>query len=310
VSVEFAALHFLMKDWVNARAGLLLVPMGFINEIHEPPFFYGVNRPDVERRLIPSTWRENGMGLFGTVAEQVDYKLYVVNGFNAEGFDASGVRGGRQNGNRALSEHMAFVGRLDWTPVPELMFGGSVYVGNSGQDQTVSVTNGGTFVGNVDIPDALTTIWELHAQFDKGGLHTRALFTMTHIDDAGDLSQALGPVPAALGLPGGTGALAAGEAISHRMYGLYAEVGYEVLQWIMPESEMTLEPFLRYEHIDSQNNVPSGFSRDRSQIVDSYTTGLHFKPIPNVVLKLDYRNRSARSGDIGDEVNAGIGLVF
>jgi len=310
VSVEFAALDFLWKDWANARAGLLLLPMGFLNEMHEPPFYYGVNRPDVERRIIPTTWRENGVGLFGTLAEQLDYKLYLVNGFDAQGFEPSGLREGRQDGSKALAEHMAFVGRLDWTPVPELLVGGSVYVGSSGQDQSVSVTNGGSFVGEVNIPDALTTIWELHGQFDRGGLHTRALFSMAHVDDAADLSRALGPLPPALGLPGGTGSLSAGEAIASRMLGVYAEVGYEVLQWIIPETDMSLEPFFRYEYVDTQNDVPTGFVRDRSQIVSSYTAGLHFKPIPNVVVKLDYRNRSARSGEIGDEVNAGIGLVF
>jgi opacity protein-like surface antigen len=56
--------------------------------------------------------------------------------------------------------------------------------------------------------------------------------------------------------------------------------------------------------------MPSGFERDRSQVVNTYTAGLHFKPIPNVVVKLDYRNRSARAGALGDEVNAGIGVVF
>jgi hypothetical protein len=310
VSVEFAALDYLYKDWANARAGLLLMPMGFVNEMHEPPFYYGVHRPEVERRIIPSTWRENGVGLFGTIAEQLDYKLYLVNGFDATGFEPSGVREGRQDGSEALAEHLAFVGRLDWTPVPDLLVGGSVYVGSSGQDQSISVSDGGTFLGEVHVPDALTTIWELHGQFERGGLHTRALFSMIHIDDAADLSRALGPVPPAFGQPGGIGQLAPGEAIASRMLGLYAEVGYEVLQWIIPETNMSLEPFFRYEYLDTQNDVPTGFVRDRSQIESVYTAGLHFKPIPNVVVKLDYRNRSARSGQIGDEVNAGIGLVF
>jgi hypothetical protein len=185
-----------------------------------------------------------------------------------------------------------------------------VYVGSSGQDQSISVSDGGTFLGEVHVPDALTTIWELHGQFERGGLHTRALFSMIHIDDAADLSRALGPVPPAFGQPGGIGQLAPGEAIASRMLGLYAEVGYEVLQWIIPETNMSLEPFFRYEYLDTQNDVPTGFVRDRSQIESVYTAGLHFKPIPNVVVKLDYRNRSARSGQIGDEVNAGIGLVF
>ena len=96
VSVEFATLDYFAFPWANARAGLLLIPMGFINQIHEPASFLGVHRPDVERRLIPTTWRENGMGLFGQIGEQIRYELYVTNGLNAEGFDASGIRDTRQ----------------------------------------------------------------------------------------------------------------------------------------------------------------------------------------------------------------------
>jgi hypothetical protein len=310
VSVEFAALDFLISPWLNARAGMMLVPMGFLNEIHEPPFFYGNHRPDAETRILPTTWRENGAGLFGQLGEQVDYKLYVMNGFNAEGFGPEGLRDGRQKGNRALAEHMAVIGRLDWSPLPELLVGGSVYLGNSGQDQDIAVASGGTPLGEVSIPSAFTTIWEVHGQLQKAGLFARALFTMAHIDDAADLSRALGPVPVAPGLPGGIGALPAGDAVADAMLGMYAEIGYEILQWILPETEMTLEPFFRYEFVDTQHDVPDGFSRDRAEIVSTYTGGLHFKPIPNVVIKLDYRNRSAREGDLGDEVNAGVGVVF
>ena len=303
-SVEFAALDFLWKPELNARAGILLAPLGFLNEMHEPPFYYGTHRPDAETRIIPTTWRENGAGIFGQIAEQLDYKLYVMNGFNARGFDERGLRGGRQKGNRALAEHLGFAGRLDWTPAPELLLGGSVYVGSSGQDQDIEATFE-DLEYEVELPDAQTTIWEVHGQFKKAGLHSRALFTMAHVQDAAALSRALAPTKF-----GGTGDLKEGQAVARRMLGLYVEVGYEVLQWLLPESQATLEPFFRYEYVDTQNDVPSGFERDRSQIVNTYTAGLHYKPIPNVVVKLDYRNRSAAAGALGDEVNAGIGVVF
>jgi hypothetical protein len=300
VSVEFAALDFLAAPELNGRIGLVLVPMGFLNEVHEPPFFFGTHRPDVERRIIPTTWRENGIGLFGRIADQLDYKLFVVNGFNARGFDADGLRGGRQKGNRALAEHLAFVGRLDWNLFPELALGGSVYVGNSGQDQDVGVPS-----GEVAIPDTLTTIWETHAQLRSHGFHLRGLFGMAHLSDAGDLSRALQPVA-----NGGIGELTAGEAVASEMLGGYAEVAYEVLRWLFPDTEMTLEPFFRFEYVDTQRRMPSGFASDHRQLVRSFTTGLHYQPIRNVVLKLDYRNRRPARGALGDEVNVGFGLVF
>ena len=130
MSVEFMALDFFWKKEANFRTGLVLVPMGFINEVHEPPFFLGVRRPETERRILPATWREMGVGVFGQLGEEVEYRAYVVNGFNAAGFSASGIRGGRQNGNRALAEDFALVGRVDWTPWHGVLLGASAYVGN------------------------------------------------------------------------------------------------------------------------------------------------------------------------------------
>jgi hypothetical protein len=305
VSVEFAYLDFLLRDWANIRAGLVLAPMGFINEIHEPVSYFGVHRPEIERQIIPSTWRENGVGIHGTIYEQVDYQAFVINGFNAEGFDSGGLRGGRQKGNRALAEHLAFVGRLDWTPINQVLVGASVYHGNSGQNQDVGVS--GTFGSyTVEIPDTPTTIWEVHAQYEDHGLHLRSLFTMAEIGDSGDLTRALGPV----GLGGGTGELSAGEAIGGQMLGVYGEVAYDLMPLLFPGSEKTLEPFFRYSYYDTQRDVPSGFSSDKSKEIEIYTVGLSFQPIPRVVIKADYRNRVAKSGGLPDEFNLGVGFVF
>jgi hypothetical protein len=306
VSVEFAYLDFLLRDWANIRAGLVLVPMGFINEIHEPVSYFGVHRPEIERQIIPSTWRENGVGILGTLFEQVDYQAFVINGFNAEGFDSGGLRGGRQKGNRALAEHLAFVARLDWTPMEQLLVGGSVYHGNSGQNQDVGVS--GTLAPySVAIPDTPTTIWEVHAQYEDHGLHLRSLFTMAEIGDSSDLTAALGPVG---GTSGGTGELAASEAVAGQMLGVYGEIAYDLMPLLFPDSEKTLEPFFRYSYYDTQRDVPSGFSSDKSKEIEIYTLGVSFQPIPRVVIKADYRNRSAKSGELPDEFNLGVGFVF
>jgi len=292
VSLEFAYLDFLLSDWANIRAGLVLVPMGFINEIHEPVSYFGVHRPEIEQQIIPSTWRENGVGILGSLYEQVDYQAFVINGFNAEGFDSGGLRGGRQKGNRALAEHLAFVGRLDWAPIQQFLIGGSVYHGNSGQNQDA-------------IPDTPTTIWEVHAQYEDYGLHLRSLFTMAEIGDSGDLSAALAPTNL-----GGTGKLSAGEAVAGQMLGVYGEIAYDLMPLLFPGSERTLEPFFRYSYYDTQRDVPSGFSSDKSKEIEIYTLGFSFQPIPQVVIKADYRNRVAKSGGLPDEFNLGIGFVF
>jgi hypothetical protein len=295
VSVEFAALDFLWRPELNFRTGLVLLPVGFLNLMHEPPFYFGVNRPDVERVLIPSTWRENGAGVFGRFGESVEYTAYVVNGMNARGFSASGIRDGRQNGNRALAEDLAFVGRLDWTPLSGLLLGASVYAGKSGQDQTVSLTAG----GSTELPATPTILWETHADYEWRGLHLRGLFTMTHVGDAGSLTRDL-----SASTSGFTG------AIAEELLGTYGEVAYDVLPWIFPGTERYLAPFYRFEWYDTQWEMPSGFAADPGKEITVQTVGLHFEPIPNVVLKADYRNRSAQRGKIADEVNLGFGLAF
>jgi hypothetical protein len=108
VSVEFAYLDYRATNLLGVRGGLVLIPMGFINELHEPPTFLGTERPETEQRIIPTTWRENGVGVFGEAGGFV-YRGYLVNGLDAvgggsskaAGFSAAGLRGGRQKGSKA-----------------------------------------------------------------------------------------------------------------------------------------------------------------------------------------------------------------
>lgn len=290
VAVEFLTVDFLVEDWFNVRTGLLLVPMGFLNEYHEPPFYFGAERPEVERRIIPSTWRENGGGIFGTfdlgAGGAISYRMYGVNGFDASGFSDNGLRGGRQKGSEALAEHFAFVGRVDYeTPLPGFTFGGSVYAGNSGQNQRVS---------GEDLPDTPVHIYELHAQYRGYGVSARGLWVQAFVDDAGELSRDLGK--------------GVFDSVAKEMQGGYVEVGYNVLLYC--ETEMSLEPFFRYEYLDTQHEVANGFQRDESRDRDIYVMGLSFKPIPQVVLKLDYRNFDAKKRTQSDEIQASVGFVF
>ena len=101
------------SESLNFRAGLLLVPMGLINEMHEPTTFLAGSRPVTEQRILPSTWRENGIGLHGSVGK-LEYSAYTITSLNGEKFSSKGVRSGRQKGNKAAADDMAFVGRLDW----------------------------------------------------------------------------------------------------------------------------------------------------------------------------------------------------
>jgi hypothetical protein len=296
VSAEFITLDYLWKEEVNLRGGLLLIPMGFVNEIHEPNFFFGAERPEIERLILPSTWRENGVGIFGRVADRVEYRVYVVNGFKASGFSSGGLRGGRQKGSKALANDFAIVARVDVDAAPGLLFGGSVYTGQAGQEEEVGA-DGATGALAMDLPDSQTTIYELHGQYKGHGASFRALWTEAFIDEAGRLSRVLGKNPT--------------ESIAQHMRGWYVEVAYDVLPLVFEDTRMSLEPYFRFEQYDTQRDVADlGFARDKSKDIDLYVAGLQFKPIPEVVFKLDYRRFELGRGGRADEVQALLGYVF
>jgi hypothetical protein len=98
--------------------------------------------------------------------------------------------------------------------------------------------------------------------------------------------------------------------VASGLLGGYGEVAYDVLPLLLPGTERFLAPFYRFEWYDTQWNMPSGFSADESKEIRVHTVGLQFEPIPNVVLKVDYRSRSADEGQIPDEVNLGFGFAF
>ena len=182
VEVEFAYLDYLFSRPLRARAGLVLVPMGLVNELHEPPTFLGALRPDIEQRLIPSTWRELGAGLYGS-AGPFSYRLYAVNGLNSEGYSAEGIREGSQEGSEATAENWAVTGRLDWAPVSGAFLGAAFFSGDSDQGRTTP--SGEPFSGR-------TTLFDVHADWKWRGLWLRGLYVRTTVADADAINEANG----------------------------------------------------------------------------------------------------------------------
>jgi hypothetical protein len=191
--------------------------------------------------------------------------------------------------------------------VPGLLLGGSVYVGQSGQDQD--------YTSSIDdvtrnLPDALTTIYELHGQYRGHGLSLRVLWTEAYVDQAGRLSRVLDKGFTNDG-NGNRVLTNTGDSIAQQMRGWYAEAAYDVMPFILPDSRMTLEPYFRYEYYDTQREVSNlGYTRDKNKKIDLYTVGLQFEPIPQVVFKVDYRHFDPAEGHKADEVQALVGYVF
>ena len=296
VSVEFASLDFFFDQKANARAGLVLMPMGFINRIHEPLFYFGNHRPEVEQRIIPTTWREMGVGLFGAITPNLTYTAYVVNGLNAEGFTSDGIREGRGGGSNAKAENFGYVARMDYDPaaLPGVTVGGSAYVGNSGQNQT--------FAGQK--VDVFTQLYEAHVQWKYRGLEFRTLGSWGHINNADILSANSMDKAIETGHPEDA------QTIGSENYGFYTELGYDVLPLLWQDTTQYLAPFFRYEKLNTIAKAPAGFANDPTKDWQIYQVGLQYKPIPNVVIKADYRNYVAKQGPLPDDFNLGFGFIF
>ena len=115
LELEQAYLDFLLSRRFNVRAGMMLVPVGIINERHEPPVYYGVERPFVDTVIVPTTWFEVGAGVHGEVGRGWRYRAYVMSPLNAREFTAEeGLRGGRQKGSDTNIGRPAVTGRLEY----------------------------------------------------------------------------------------------------------------------------------------------------------------------------------------------------
>lgn len=149
------------------------------------------------------------------------------------------------------------------------MIGGSAYLGDSGQNQEIAGER----------PDVFTQIYEGHGQLRWQGLELRALGVVSDIDDADLLSRRfsededLSP-----------------QTIAEQMVGYYFEGAYDVLPLVWLETTHYLAPWIRYSEIDTQDEVPAGFPADPNRDRQIIEVGLSYKPIPQVVFKLDYRN--------------------
>jgi hypothetical protein len=293
VTVEFAYLDFLVRPEVNVRAGLLLVPMGFINERHEPPTYFTTRRPLVETRILPTTWSEDGVGVFGDIGSKVSYRAYVTSGLaaasgtssGAEGFTAEGIRDGRSKGGQASAEKLAFTGRIDGEPLPGLTLGASFFTVDAGQSLDFA---GGTL-------SARTTIWDAHAEYRWRGLQARALYAATSIDDVPDINLAQGFTGAA--------------SVGSKQSGWYAEAGYDVLSHVA-SARHELSPFVQYEQLNTQDEVPTGFAADPANDIDELTLGLRWKPIDNIAVKVDWTKQETGARTGRDEINVSLGFMF
>lgn len=286
VALEQAYLDYRFSPAATLRAGLILPPIGIINEVHEPPTFNGVSRPSFDDVVIPTTWRDIGIGMVGTLpgSSGLSYRAYLVNGLVASGFSADeGIRGGRQEGKNASFANPSLTGRLEWAR-PGLKLGGSFWYGGSANQDPALGT--GTF-------DNTVALIEADGRYDVGPFMFRGVVANISIADAERINAAYN------------------SQIGGRIAGAYVEGAYNVLSALAPASAQRLNAFVRYEHYDTQGDVPSGVTDDGSLARRITTFGLSYKPLYSVVFKGDYQLLRNKAGiGQGELLSLGVGYQF
>jgi hypothetical protein len=285
--IEQAWVNYKFSDAVNVKGGLFLIPLGILNETHEPPTYYGVERNEVETRIIPTTWRELGVGMHGLVAGGLRYDVGITTGFDSGKLDdpSVGVRSAHQEGQLANAHDLSVYGALNYRS-RGLLVGGGVFAGNTGQNGASNPLLKGV--------DARLTMWDVHAQYKVGGLELQAVYADGKLGDADQLNAAI--------LANSAQPFAA----PNRMKGAYVQAAYHVYK----RDKLDFAPFVRLEGIDirQQEDPANGLFQDPANHERITTAGFNFWVHPQVVLKADVQRY--RTDPTKDRFDLGVGYMF
>lgn len=294
--IEQAIVDWTVLDkYLGLRAGLLLMPVGLTNEVHEPPVFNGVVRPRLETVVIPSTWRELGVGFFGNPVEPLRYQVYAVTGLDPLAMDAGGLSAARGNGMQAKAKAWAAVARVEYEPVMGLVLGASGYASDAGRNGSFYLRDHTPV--NVSLPIFGYTI---DARFRRAGFELKSIFTEWHIPEAGTLMHTFDEA--------GKPLFDAKKPVPTIMRGAYVEGGYDVLHPFRLSHQLV--PFARLEAYSTQAAVPDGFTANPTYSIREYTFGASYRPIREVVVKGDYQLRNRKAGPDETQVNFGVGFMY
>lgn len=300
VYVEQAFLNYRISSWLNLRGGLMLVPVGIINEYHEPTTFNGVERPVVDNYIIPSTWREIGIGASGSVPGLgLSYQLYLMNGFlgSDDGkalFSGSSLfRSGRQKGAESVLNSPVVTFKMSYTGIPGLNTGFSGYFGKSQSTAYNGIPSGDDMVKRMaDSTVAGIRMLALDARYSYSAFGLRGQLvggSVSNTDQYNTFHDS---------------------DLGSGFLGYYAEISCNLLHF-STGTDQQLIPFVRYEKYDTHFRVVEPIVRNPALNRSNITFGLGWKPATGAVVKLDYQVFLNQSDPTPDhQVNAGIGIWF
>lgn len=285
--LEFAYLDFLIRPWFNVRLGSVLVPMGVINQHHEPPLFYSVERPEFYRVIVPTSWQEGGVLFHGKLPAGFEYEVGALSMLDAAGFTGSnGIRGGRGGVGEQVARDFGGAGRLQYKGVPGLRIGTSFVLGNTGQ-------------GDAGIDGGFLTLIEADAKYSFQGIDLDGAFAWTRLSDAGNINTVLVAAD-----PTFT------NFVGSQMLGWYLEGAYHLFHHLWPETTHDLVVFGRYEDFNTQHKMPAGFAANPANDRNTVTAGISYLPIPQVAIKADYMVNWNKANAGVDQFNLGVGFYY
>ena len=271
ISLEQCYVQFRFTNSNYIVAGLFTPRIGLLNENHLPVNFNGVERPMVETFVIPATWRELGIGIYGQINNRpLNYSVALLNGLESKNFEhGTGFRGGRAEGSNALANNLALTASLQYY-VNDFKFqisgymGGTVGLSQHGADSLQ--LNSGAFGSPLYLGEA-------NVQYSHNGFSAKAIGSYVALPDAHSINKAYA------------------NNVFENMYGAYAEVGYNLFENVGNKKlhEQELIAFARYETLDLNSRIPSNGIHDGTENQQHLIVGFSYLPIKNIVIKTDMR---------------------
>lgn len=284
IAMEQLFLKFNLNKDIYLNAGLFIPRIGIINENHLPTTFNGVDRPFVETMVIPATWREIGVGIFGQTPriQGFNWSFGIYNGLNSAGFgNGMGIREGRFEGRNATASNLAVSGSALYY-YRSFRFQASAYYGGtaglSHRDADSLHLDSGPFGTPV-------TLGELDAQYITNGFTFKLLGTAVNIPNASDINRAYANNTPSL------------------MWGGYAEAGYNVLHAFNHETQKNLTVFARYEMLDLNAKMPENGIKDDYVSQQYLIAGITWLPLKGIAVKADYVQRMTGTPNAALQIN-------
>lgn len=269
VSVEQAYLKFNLSPNQYIVAGLIIPRIGILNDNHLPNTFNGNERNYVETFIIPTTWRELGVGLFGTInGLPLNYSVGLMNGLNGSGFEhGAGLESGKFEGKNATANNLAVTASLQYYQGNFKAQLSGYYGGTVGESKRKADSLG----LNSGIFGTPVALGEGDVQYAKGGFSARALATIVSIPDASNINRAF-----ASNTP-------------QTEYGAYLELAYDLLFLNKRPHEQQFIVFARDERFDMNYRIPSNGIYDGTLDQNHIVAGFSYLPNKNVIIKADVR---------------------